>query len=99
MPLVKFLLPLALVAACALSACNTLENRRSLYTTEKVHGPYTRQLEEGTWGNPKTVDQEYADAQEQKKRPKIVTGEKKPAAAPSGDTSVPAVNPDSALPQ
>jgi hypothetical protein len=93
---VKFVLPLALLAAFALSACNTLENRRSLYTTERVHGPYTRQLEEGTWGNPKTVDEEYSDAQAQRSRPKVVPGEKKPMVAPAGAT--PAVTPDAPLP-
>ena len=92
---VKLLLPLALVATFALSACNTMENRRSLYTTERVHGPYTRQWDEGTWGNPKTVDQEYEDAKKQKKRPKLTPGEKKVA---PGKT-VPAINPDAPLPQ
>ena len=72
----KFLLPLALFAALVLSACNTIENRRSLYTTEKVHGPYTRELEEGTWGNPKTVDEQYADTQAAKRYPKVLPGEK-----------------------
>jgi len=93
MPPVKFFVPLALFAVLALSACNTIENRRSLYSTQRVHGPYTRQLEEGTWGNPKTVDQEYAEAQAQKRRPKIIPGEKKarPGVAP-------AVTPDAPLP-
>ncbi|MEP6669962.1 MAG: hypothetical protein ABJF10_12460 [Chthoniobacter sp.] len=88
----KFFVPLALLGALALSACNTLENRRSLYTTQKVHGPYTRELEEGTWGNPKTVDEEYSEMRAEKHRPKIIPGEKKPAGA-----TVPAVAP--ALPQ
>lgn len=92
----KFVLPLALVAAFALSACNTLENRRSFYRTEKVHGPYTRELEEGTWGNPKTVDEEYAEARAHKKRPTLAPGEKKPAT--STDGAVPVVNPDAPLP-
>jgi len=91
---VKFFVPLALLGVLALSGCNTIENRRSLYTTERVHGPYTRELEEGTWGNPKTVDEEYAEARAQKHRPKIIPGEKKPV---SGST--PVVNPDAALPQ
>jgi hypothetical protein len=93
MPSVKSLLPLALLAALALSACNTLENRRSLYTTEKVHGPYTRELEEGTWGNPKTVDEQYAESQAAKRYPKILTGEKK--VTPAG---LPVVSPDAPLP-
>ena len=98
MRLVKFVLPLALLAAFALSACNTMENRRSLYTTERVHGPYTRQLEEGTWGNPQTVDEQYAEAQEQKKRPKLTPGEKKPATTLGGGEVVPPVSPDAPLP-
>ncbi|MDR3402692.1 MAG: hypothetical protein P4L99_09350 [Chthoniobacter sp.] len=89
----KFFVPLALFAVLALTACNTIENRRSLYSTQKVHGPYTRQLEEGNWGNPKTVDEEYAEAQAEKRRPKIIPGEKKPAT-----TVVPAVTPDAPLP-
>jgi hypothetical protein len=93
---VKFSLPLALLAALALCACNTIENRRSLYATEKVHGPYTRQLEEGTWGNPKPVDVQYADTQAQKRYPKILPGEKKPAAS---GVIVPATNPDVPLPR
>lgn len=73
----KFFLPIALFAAFALSACNTIENRRSLYSTEKVHGPYTRALEEGTAGETKTADQQYRESQAQKRRPKFIPGEKK----------------------
>jgi hypothetical protein len=74
---VKYFLPLFLLVAFSLSACNTLNNRRSMYTYEKVHGPYTRQLEEGTWGQPKTVTEEYAEQQRVKRGPKLVPGEKK----------------------
>ena len=46
-------LPLSLLAlvACALSlcACNTLANRRSLYSPKKGEGYWTRSLQEGTW--------------------------------------------------
>ena len=94
---VKFLLPLALLAAFAFSACNTVENRRSLYTTEKVHGPYTRHLDEGTWGNPKTVDEEYAEAKKLKKRPKLTPGEKKASTTPTSEAGAPPINPE--LPQ
>jgi hypothetical protein len=82
---VKSLFPLVLVAALALSACDTLTNRRSLYTIQKVHGPYTRQLEEGTWGHPKTVSEEWAEQERAKKAPKLIPGEKKhsPSDAPS----------------
>lgn len=74
---VKFFLPLALLAAFALSACNTIENRRSLYSNEKVHGPYTRSLEEGTAAYPKTADQQYHESQREKHYPKVIPGEKK----------------------
>ena len=42
---VKALLPLGLAAA--LVSCTTLENRRDLYSPQKVQGPYTRMLKEG----------------------------------------------------
>jgi hypothetical protein len=92
---VKFLLPIALFAAFALSACNTLENRRSSYTTQKVHGPYTRQLEEGTWGNPKTVDEQYAETKTVARRPKLI--EQKPVKSTGG--AAPAAGTDTVLPQ
>jgi hypothetical protein len=90
---VKFFLPLALLAAFALSACNTIENRRSLYSNEKVHGPYTRSLEEGNWSDTKTAEEQYQDSQKQKRLPKLVPGEKK--AVKSSDTGIatPAVQP------
>lgn len=73
----KFFLPLALFAAFALSACNTIENRRSLYSNEKVHGPHTRALEEGTWAEAKSADEQYQESQSSKRYPKLVPGEKK----------------------
>jgi hypothetical protein len=94
---VKFLFPLALVATFAFSACNTIENRRSLYTNQKVHGPYTTQLEEGTWNNSKSVADEYAEQQAAQSRPKIVAGEKKPASSTPSGVTVP--TPDTTLPQ
>ncbi len=94
---VKFFLPLALLAAFALSACNTLENRRSLYTYEKVHGPYTRELEEGTVYVPqRTVDQQYAASRRAARRPKVIYS--KPA-TPSGTSAAPASGADTAMPQ
>ena len=92
---VKFSLPLALLAVLAFSACNTLENRRSLYSNEKVHGPYTRELEEGTWGNPKTIDQQYAEQRAEGRRPKLTPGETKKV--PS--TPTPSAGADANLPQ
>jgi len=93
MRVVKFLLPLALVAALALSACNTLENRRSLYSYQKVHGPYTRALEEGTWGNPKPVDEEYREGQRSKNQPKLIYEKKSSSGSgvsvPTPETELP----------
>ena len=64
---VKFALPFSLFLAFAMSACNTIENRRSEYAPKKADGPYTRSLEDGSWQNPKSVDQQYAEAQRAKK--------------------------------
>ena len=50
---VKFLVPLCLVAV--LTSCTTLENRRDLYSPQKVWGPYTRMLKNGI---PKTTTEE-----------------------------------------
>lgn len=41
----RALLPLAIVALC-LCSCTTLQNRRDLYSEQKVNGPYTRLLKE-----------------------------------------------------
>jgi hypothetical protein len=65
---VKIAVPLLSLLALSLAACNTLEDRRSLYSPAKGSGPYTRQLQEGTWKDRKTVDEQYAEAQKQKKR-------------------------------
>jgi hypothetical protein len=93
---VKFLLPVALFVAFVFSACNTLENRRSLYWNEKVQGPYTRELEEGTWGNPQTVDQQYAQARREARRPKLIQPKATPSSTSSGGTSVPSAGADAA---
>jgi len=91
---VKFFLPLALFAAFALSACNTIENRRSLYSNEKVHGPYTRSLEEGTATTyTKTADEQYHESQREKRYPKMIPGEKKTIKPSDTGTATPAVQP------
>jgi len=41
---VKALLPLTLLACTALAGCNTLANKRDLYSPSKGKGPYTNQL-------------------------------------------------------
>ena len=94
---VKFLLPLVLFVAFAFSACNTIENRRNFYTNQKVHGPYTRELEEGNWGNPQTVDQQY-ETRREARRPKLI----QPKAAPStsgSSTSAPSAGADAVAPR
>ncbi|MFZ4599088.1 MAG: hypothetical protein ACOYNN_10615 [Terrimicrobiaceae bacterium] len=42
-------LPLALLAVSTvvLTSCTTLENRRDMYSPQKVNGPYTRMLRDG----------------------------------------------------
>jgi hypothetical protein len=74
---VKFALPLVLCLAFATSACNTIENRRSVYAPKKADGPYTRSLQDGTWKQRKSVDQQYEEA----KREKKMKGNTEPAAA------------------
>ena len=79
---VKFFLPLVLFVACSLPACNTVENRRSVYSPVKANGPYTRSLQDGSWKDrTKTVDVEYAEAKVQKKKSRMVAP--KPAVAPA----------------
>jgi hypothetical protein len=54
MPRVKSTIPLlALLAfvAFGFSACNTLADRRDLYSPVKANGPYTRSLHDGTWAD------------------------------------------------
>ena len=64
---VKFALPLALCAALATTACNTVENQRSLYSPKTANGPYTRALEDGSWEEQKTVDEQYQQARRENK--------------------------------
>jgi hypothetical protein len=86
MPRVKFPLPLLVLPALALCACNTIENRRSVYHTTKVQGQATRSLEDGSWKHPKTVDEQYQERERQKRQ-----GTYKPGAAPapSAESSAP----------
>jgi hypothetical protein len=68
---VKFAFPLVVFFACGLAACNTVENRRSVYSPTKANGPYTRSLRDGSWKQreAKPVDQEYAEAKKRRKQP------------------------------
>ncbi len=45
----KFITPFLLIAAAALTACETPQNRRSLYAPAKSSGPYTEALRTGSW--------------------------------------------------
>lgn len=73
----KFALPLVLGLAVLTSACDTIENRRSFYAPKKADGPYTRSLEDGSWEEQKSVDQQYSEArrlraqQGQQKAPEV----------------------------
>ena len=49
MRLVKFTAPFLLLVAVALTACETPQNRRSLYAPAKASGPYTDALKTGSW--------------------------------------------------
>ena len=49
MRLVKFITPFLLLVALALTACETLQNRRSLYAPARASGPYTDALRTGSW--------------------------------------------------
>ena len=45
----KFITPFLLLAAVALTACETPQNRRSLYAPATSSGPYTEALKTGSW--------------------------------------------------
>ena len=67
---VKFALPFALCLAFATTACNTIENRRSLYAPKKADGPYTRSLQDGSWKHEKPVNEEYEESKRQQQKNK-----------------------------
>ena len=46
---VKSITPFLLLAAASLTACETIQNRRSLYAPAKASGPYTEALKSGSW--------------------------------------------------
>ena len=62
----KFALPFALCLAFAATACNTIENRRSMYAPKKADGPYTRSLQDGSWQHEKSVNEEYEASKRQR---------------------------------
>ena len=49
MRFVKLITPFLLLVAVALTACETPQNRRSLYAPAKASGPYTDALKTGSW--------------------------------------------------
>ncbi len=70
MRLVKFALPFVLCLAFAMAACNTIENRRSMYAPKKADGPYTRSLQDGSWQHEKSVNEEYEESKRQRLKSK-----------------------------
>lgn len=46
---VKLYTPFLLLVAIALTACETHQNRRSLYAPPKPSGPYSQALKTGSW--------------------------------------------------
>jgi len=47
LPPVKYFLPAVLLATTFLTSCTTLQNRRDMYSPQRVQGPYTRMLKDG----------------------------------------------------
>jgi hypothetical protein len=83
MRLVKFALPFALCLAFAMTACNTIENRRSLYAPKKADGPYTRSLQDGSWRNEKSVNEQYEESKGQRSKSKDAAPAPRDAAEPA----------------
>ncbi|MEO7317807.1 MAG: hypothetical protein ABIZ56_02335 [Chthoniobacteraceae bacterium] len=73
----KFITPFLLIAAVALTACETAQNRRSLYAPAKASGPYAQALETGSWKRG-----EYPE-------PKVETKKKDEEVAPPADLTEP----------
>jgi hypothetical protein len=46
---VKFITPFLILALFAITGCETIQNRRSLYAPLKASGPYTESLKTGSW--------------------------------------------------
>ena len=65
---VKFITAFLLLVAVALTACETPQNRRSLYAPAKASGPYTEALKTGSWRRG-----EYPALKEQQKKPAELT--------------------------
>ena len=63
-----------------MTACNTIENRRSLYAPKKADGPYTRALQDGSWQHEKSVNEEYQES----KRERLKSKDAAPAASGKG---------------
>jgi len=52
---VKYAFSLVLAVSVLLASCNTLANRRSLYSPTKQHGPWTKKSEENQPPPPKRI--------------------------------------------
>ena len=50
----------AILAFSLLTSCTTIQNRRDLYSTQPVNGPYTRMLKDGSWRKQKQTDVKVA---------------------------------------
>src|SRR3954466_5874476 len=91
---VKISLSLLMLTAMAFSlcACNTLSNRRSLYSPKKGDGYWTRTLKDGSYKErgSKTADQTV------KRGGASAESSAAPASAPA---HVPPVNPSESLPE
>ena len=74
---VKSITPFLLIAAVALTACETNQNRRSLYAPARASGPYTEALKTGSWKRG-----EYPE-------PKVETKKKPDEVAPPADLTAP----------
>ena len=74
---VKFYTPFLLLVAIALTACETHQNRRSLYAPPKASGPYTQALKTGSWKRG-----EYPEPKPERKP-------EEPASLPSATTPTP----------
>ena len=74
----KFITPFLLIAAVALTACETPQNRRSLYAPAKSSGPYTEALRTGSWRRG-----EYPAPKVQEKKQEIAPSAGLPEPIPS----------------
>jgi hypothetical protein len=46
----------SILAILLLASCTTIQNRRDLFSSQPVEGPYTRMLKDGSWRKQKMAD-------------------------------------------